>query len=250
MLNDSTHCEHKALDAERRQNRNAELKAATLWLDGFDRAIPPVAYALNHEAEASRFYLFMKRAFDMVVALVALALLFPLLLLTALLIRLETPGPIFFTQKRVGRGLIFFNIYKFRTMHEHTPDTPLLVEDPVTGETRRPRVEEDPRLTKVGRILRVLSIDELPQLLNILWGEMSFIGPRPLTVDESLAIPTAAVCRYFVLPGLSGLAQLRDRAAVHGRSRFDSDIEYVSTRSFVLDLKLFFQSFSRFYHRH
>lgn len=238
------------MDAKKLQRRHAELKTATIWLDGFDRAIPPVAHALNHDAELRRFYLLTKRLFDLVVASVAILLCAPIFLITAVAIRLESRGPVFFLQKRVGRGLIYFSIIKFRTMYADTPDMPFLVEDPVTGEKRRPRAEEDPRLTRVGKVLRTFSIDELPQLFNILWGEMSFIGPRPLTVDESLAIPTAAVCRYFVKPGLSGLAQIRDRSAIHSGSRFDSDIEYVRVRSFWLDLKLFFQSFSRFYHRH
>jgi len=147
----------------------------------------------------------MKRVFDIVVAFLGLSLLLPLLLLVAFLIKLDTPGPIFFRQERIGKRFRPFFIYKFRTMGHDAPQKGGLI-----------TIGADPRITRMGRILRKTKIDELPQLLNILKGEMSFVGPRP------------EVSRYVemfrrdyeeilnVLPGITDIASLkyRDEAEV------------------------------------
>jgi lipopolysaccharide/colanic/teichoic acid biosynthesis glycosyltransferase len=149
--------------------------------------------------------LIMKRVFDIVVAFLELSLLFPLLLLVAFLIKLDSPGPIFFRQERMGKGFRPFVIHKFRTMAHDSPRT-----------GRSITVGADPRITRLGRILRKTKIDELPQLFNILRGEMSFVGPRPEVphyvelfrqdYEEILSIP----------PGITDLASLkyRDEAEV------------------------------------
>jgi lipopolysaccharide/colanic/teichoic acid biosynthesis glycosyltransferase len=215
--------------------------------EAIDPHIIPTAFALNSYIKNRYIYLLFKRTFDLSVGSIAIVLLLPLFVLIAIAIKLESRGPVFFVQARVGRGLIFFNIFKFRTMHADTLPVPMFLKDQKTNELRRPNIEEDARITKVGRILRAFSLDELPQLMNILSGDMSFIGPRPLTIDESLKVPTEAICRYKVKPGLSGLAQVRNRSAVHSSSRFNGDIEYVIKKSVFFDLKLFFISFTKFY---
>ncbi len=159
----------------------------------------------------------MKRLFDIVMAVLGLLLLFPLLLLVALLIKLDSPGPIFFRQERIGKKLRPFFIYKFRTMvHDASCKGGLIT------------VGADPRITRVGRILRKTKVDELPQLINIVKGEMSFVGPRPEVpryvelfrqdYEEILNVP----------PGLTDLASLRyrDEAEVLQRAENPED-EYI-----------------------
>jgi len=155
-------------------------------------------------------HLSMKRAFDIVVSLAALVLMFPLLLLVAIIIKLDSPGPIFFRQERMGRGFRPFFIYKFRTM---TPDAPARGR-PIT-------VGNDPRITRVGRFLRKTKIDELPQLINVLKGEMSLVGPRPEVPRyvEIFRKDYEEVLR--VRPGITDMASLkyRDEATLLGRSQ-------------------------------
>lgn len=214
---------------------------ADLHAEAFDANVLPTANALNSFCKNKYCYTFFKRLFDLVTSLVGILVLMPLIVLIAVVIKIESPGPVFFVQARVGKGLIFFNIFKFRTMYADSIPIPMYVNNPETNEMRRPSIKEDARITKFGAILRSLSLDELPQLLNILLGEMSFIGPRPLTIQESLNVPTEAICRYAVKPGLSGLAQIRNRSAMHSESRFAGDIEYVLKNSTLSLLWLFSQ---------
>jgi lipopolysaccharide/colanic/teichoic acid biosynthesis glycosyltransferase len=238
------------VDAKKLNRITAALGEATLQSEAFDSNVLPTAFALNTYQSNKHLYVFSKRVFDIVLASIGFVILLPLFALIAVAIKIETPGPVFFIQSRVGKGLVFFNIIKFRTMYSETPSTAVFINDPVTNEIRRPTINEDARITRVGRMLRALSLDEIPQLFNILLGEMSFIGPRPLTIEESLKVPTEAICRYWVKPGLSGIAQLRNRSAIHTGSRFNGDIEYVMKRSSSLDLKMFFKSLTKFYNKY
>jgi putative colanic acid biosysnthesis UDP-glucose lipid carrier transferase len=177
----------------------------------------------------------VKRALDILVALVALLLFLPLLLLVGVLIRAETPGPALFRQKRSGLGGRPFTIYKFRTM--------TVVED---GDTVRQATKDDARVTPTGAMLRKFSIDELPQILNVLKGEMSLIGPRPhaLAHDEAWAQAAPNYARRFrAKPGLTGWAQVcghrgevTDIQAVIDRVNADND--YIDNWSMSLDLKI------------
>ena len=181
----------------------------------------------------------LKRAFDIGAAGVALIVLTPFLLLVALLIVLESPGPALFLQRRGGVFGRPFLIYKFRTMR--TIDDGRVVDQ---------AVQNDPRVTRVGAILRELCIDELPQLINVLRGEMSLVGPRPHAVahDDMFAdIDPRYPHRRRARPGLTGLAQVSgcrglaaDAASVRARTGFD--IEYVDNWSLVLDLKIIFKT--------
>lgn len=190
-----------------------------------------------------------KRAFDIVAASLALLVAAPVLALIYLMIRCYDGGPSFFVQERVGERLQIFRIYKFRTMYHGVSDRPAAVVDGATGQLRRPSIDEDPRITPIGRFLRRWALDELPQIVNILRGDMSIVGPRPLTKAESFAIPPAGLRRYSVPCGLTGLAQLRDREVVASPSRFDSDLEYVERFGVMLDVGIILRTLLLFRQR-
>jgi lipopolysaccharide/colanic/teichoic acid biosynthesis glycosyltransferase len=202
---------------------------------------------------------YVKRGFDITLALVALLLLWPAFLLLALLIRLDSPGPAFFVQKRVGKDGRLFNILKFRTMSHALDDTAhrKLMQAFVRGDTtelasfmgRRQnagRIEPEPvykpfaesQVTRIGRILRKTSLDELPQLLNVLKGEMSLIGPRPNVPWEVEAYKAWHRDRLGVLPGITGLAQVQGRSALDFDTIARYDIRYVRRISLGLDLRI------------
>ena len=175
-------------------------------------------------------YLKIKRSIDFIMALVGLIVLSPLFLLLVVAIKIDSPGPVLFKQKRVGIHKIHFNILKFRTMRIDTPkDTPThLLENP------------DQWITRVGRFLRRTSLDELPQIINILRGELSIIGPRPALWNQFDLI--AERDKYGVnsiYPGITGWAQIngRDELPIKVKARFDG--EYVDRRGFIFDLKIF-----------
>ncbi|MCC2643863.1 MAG: hypothetical protein K0S45_4276 [Nitrospira sp.] len=181
-------------------------------------------------------YGLLKSLFDLAGAGTGLILAGPLMLLIALAIKLDSPGPVIFSQKRCGKGGKEFRMHKFRTM---VPDAEQRQKDlrghnDVDGPMFK--LEEDPRITRMGKILRKTSLDELPQLLNVLRGEMSLVGPRPLAYDEMKFCPTWRDVRLSVHPGLTGLWQVTAR----NRNRFSEwiryDLEYVRRHSLLLDL--------------
>lgn len=176
-------------------------------------------------------YKYVKRIIDVFLSLVAILILFPMFILIAFLIKLESPGSIFFKQERAGIDQNSFHIYKFRTMRCDAPnDTP-------TWMLNNP----NQYITNIGSILRKLSIDELPQLINILRGEMSLIGPRPVVWNErDLINERENLGAFSVLPGLTGLAQIngRDELDYMEKARFDA--EYVKNQTFWFDVKIFF----------
>lgn len=167
----------------------------------------------------------MPRAFDIVVSALALLALSPLLLLAALAIRLEGGGPVLYRQRRVGRGGREFELLKLRTM--------VAGSDPVGVGTAVTR--DDPRVTRVGRILRRTSLDELPNLVNVLRGEMAIVGPRPTIPAQVTAYTPRQRRRHEVRPGLTGWAQVQGRAGIPWEERIELDVEYVDRRSARLD---------------
>ncbi len=192
----------------------------------------------------------IKRGLDVVLALIGLALLLPMLILVAIAIKMDSPGPVFFIQNRVGRGNRLFGIYKFRSMQ--------VVDCDRAG--NRSTSRDDDRLTRVGRIIRATSVDELPQILNILKGEMSFVGPRPHALG-SLAgdmlfweIDERYWHRHACKPGLTGLAQIRGfRGATLSQAdltnRLQADLEYVSGWTFWRDLSILLATLRVVVHR-
>jgi lipopolysaccharide/colanic/teichoic acid biosynthesis glycosyltransferase len=182
-----------------------------------------------------------KRLLDVLAAATMLVLLAPLLVLVALVIRLESHGQVIFRQARVGRNGVPFTIYKFRTM---IPDRRKHAA-PISGEDRRKRhkSERDPRVTGVGRFLRRSSIDELPQLFNILKGDMSFIGPRPELPQIVDNYEDWQLQRHLVTPGLSGWWQVVGRSDLPMHENTELDIYYVVNQSFILDAKIVLLTF-------
>ncbi len=169
----------------------------------------------------------VKRALDVVASAGALAVGWPVLLGIALAIRRTSPGPILFRQERAGRYMQPFIMYKFRTMRADAA--------PYGASPGSP---EDPRLTRVGRWLRETSLDELPQLWNVLKGEMSLVGPRPLYMSQARAFTARQRRRLEVRPGLTGLAQVRGRGEVPHQEKLDIDVQYVERMSLRLDLSI------------
>jgi lipopolysaccharide/colanic/teichoic acid biosynthesis glycosyltransferase len=179
-----------------------------------------------------------KRMVDVVGALLLLLVTSPILLVAALLIRLEGPGPVFFIQRRSGRFGREFWMFKLRTM---VPDAERfqdrLAESPASGSFLK--LEKDPRITRVGRFLRRYSIDEIPQFLNVLKGEMSLVGPRPLLPCDVRTFPRDARARRFdVPPGMTGLWQVSGRSQTGDDERMALDREYVERWNLRLDLTI------------
>jgi lipopolysaccharide/colanic/teichoic acid biosynthesis glycosyltransferase len=186
-----------------------------------------------------------KHLFDLGVGLLCLVVLSPLLAAVAVLVRLTTPGPALFRQTRIGLGGRPFVLYKFRTMYDGSPNDihreyvrKLLTdaEPPAGGRQGLYKLEDDARITPVGRLLRRLSIDELPQLFNVIRGEMSLVGPRPALPWEAELMAPAHSQRFLVLPGLTGLWQVSGRSSLTMRQALDLDVDYVRRQSFLLDL--------------
>ncbi len=185
------------------------------------------------------------RALDIMVAAVALVLLSPVLLIIAIIIRLESPGPAVFRQRRLGRGVKPFTVNKFRTMRQgSTHDAHRkFVQSLIAGEAPpavegqpRFKMAADPRITRVGRLLRKTSLDELPQLWNVLWGDMSLVGPRPPISYEVERYPAHWFARFQVKPGLTGLWQVSGRCELTLDQMIELDLEYVQRRSLLLNV--------------
>jgi undecaprenyl phosphate N,N'-diacetylbacillosamine 1-phosphate transferase len=177
----------------------------------------------------------VKRAVDLAVSSITLILASPLLVVIAAAIRVESCGAVVFRHKRLGRGGKPFMLYKFRTMTEHAPDF-----RNCDGSTFNS--PDDPRVTRVGRILRRASLDELPQLFNVLAGTMSLVGPRPDQFDQARYYSRAEWLRVAVKPGITGLAQISGRNAISWAERKQIDLEYVARQSLALDLKILWRT--------
>jgi lipopolysaccharide/colanic/teichoic acid biosynthesis glycosyltransferase len=182
----------------------------------------------------SRRYRVSKRAFDLVVAAVLLVLAAPVLALCAAAIRLDTPGPLLFGQQRTGRNGRRFRMWKFRTMVANAEDLKASLAHLNVLPLPDFKVPDDPRITRVGRFLRATSLDELPQLINVLRGEMSLVGPRP-TSFPATTYELWHTRRLEVAPGLTGLWQLQGRNAMSFDDRLRLDIQYIRRASLAFD---------------
>lgn len=198
-------------------------------------------FTLVEIINCSMYRSFFKPLLDWITALFALILLLPLFLFVAILIKTDSVGRVFFIQERLGKNGGVFKVFKFRSMTVNQSNT-------VNQGSKL--YENDPRITKVGRFIRKTSIDELPQLINILKGDMSFIGPRPPVTyfpkkyDEYSDFEKQ---RFKVKPGISGLAQVRCREVHDWDINIPIDVEYVNNYSFAFDLKLFLSSLFFFF---
>lgn len=174
---------------------------------------------------------FFKRFFDFVLSLIAIIILSPVYIIVAILVRVKLGSPVIFTQDRPGKDEKIFKMYKFRSMTSETDEEGNLLPDEV-------------RLTSFGKKLRSTSLDELPELFNILKGDMSIVGPRPLLVKYLPLYNDFQKHRHEVRPGLTGWAQVNGRNAISWEDKFRLDVEYTEKCSFFMDLKIFFKTIS------
>ena len=179
---------------------------------------------------------YIKRILDFILSLIALIVLSPVLLVVAILVRIKLGSPIIFKQQRPGKDEKIFTLYKFRTMTDKKDENGNLLPD-------------SERLTKFGKVLRSTSLDELPELVNILKGDMSIVGPRPLSIQYLPYYNEKERHRHDILPGLTGLAQINGRNTLQWEERFKYDLEYVNNVSFKSDVKIILLTIKRVFKR-
>jgi lipopolysaccharide/colanic/teichoic acid biosynthesis glycosyltransferase len=207
------------------------------------RIFPPLTHtwAASHRWRHSA-YVFSKRVLDVLAALIGLILCAPLFLIAAIAIKLDSAGSVFFCQRRCGKGGREFTMIKLRSMcagaeqmrvtvlHLNYMDGPMF------------KAHDDPRVTRVGRILRRASLDELPQFINVLLGQMSLVGPRPLVREEMEGYPAWRAMRLSVRPGITGLWQVKARSSESFADWLEYDSEYVKNQSFRQDFRIMWQT--------
>jgi len=198
--------------------------------------VPP-----RHVCLFRRGYRISKRVFDLTLCVMSLPIFLPVVAVCAVLIWLNDPGPIFFRQKRTGKGGRRFTMYKFRTMVTNAEELKLTYAH--LNELSWPdfKITDDPRVTSIGRFLRKTSLDELPQIINVFKGDMSLVGPRPTSFDAS----TYALWhteRLEVLPGITGLWQVSGRSNLDFDDRLRLDVAYIENQSLWLDIKILFRT--------
>ena len=181
---------------------------------------------------------FCKRIFDIFITLPVVVILLPVFVVVSMAIRLTSRGPVIFKQERAGKAGRPFVFYKFRTMKSGI--------DPFGPS---PKSGEDPRLTRVGKFLREYSLDELPQLFNVLKGDMTIVGPRPLYVSQMAEWDERQKKRLLVKPGLTGLAQISGRGQLTREEKLELDVKYVEKTSFWLDTKIILATIARVFRR-
>lgn len=179
---------------------------------------------------------YIKRLLDFILSLLALIILSPVLLITALLVRIKLGSPVIFKQKRPGLNEKIFTLYKFRTMTDKKDEEGNLLPD-------------SERLTKFGKMLRSTSLDELPELINILKGDMSIVGPRPLLVEYLELYNEEQKHRHDVRPGLTGLAQISGRNSITWEEKFKEDIQYIENISLIEDIKIILKTVTKVFNR-
>ena len=172
---------------------------------------------------------YIKRILDFILSLIALIVLSPVLLVVAILVRIKLGSPIIFKQQRPGKDEKIFTLYKFRTMTDKKDENGNLLPD-------------SERLTKFGKVLRSTSLDELPELVNILKGDMSIVGPRPLLIRDMLFMTDEQRKRHTVRQGLTGLAQINGRNNINWEEKLEYDLQYIKNITFVGDVKIIFKT--------
>ncbi|MFQ6878794.1 MAG: sugar transferase [Oscillospiraceae bacterium] len=182
-------------------------------------------------------YLKIKRVIDIILSIILLCILWPFMLIAAVWVRLESKGPVIFKQRRPGYHQVIFSIYKFRTMRTEVKD-----------KSGRALTDQE-RLTKSGDFLRKTSIDELPQIINILKGEMSFIGPRPFLINDLETYNNEQLIRFDVLPGITSWTAIHGRNNQTIQDKYNQEIYYVKNISFKLDMEIFFKTIALVFSR-
>jgi sugar transferase EpsL len=180
----------------------------------------------------------LKRGLDILICLLSIVFLLPVLVTIAMAVRLSSKGPAIFRQERAGKDGKPFTFYKFRTMRIDT--------DPFGSS---PKSGDDPRLTRIGRFLREYSLDESPQLYNVLRGDMSIVGPRPLYVSQMAEWDDRQKKRLLVKPGITGLAQITGRGGLTREEKLELDVKYVESAGFLTDIKIIIITLGRVFRR-
>lgn len=206
--------------------------------------------SLNIEKDLSKnnylrinFYEFIKRILDIILSLTGLIIASPIFLIVGICIKLDSKGPIFFSQKRIGLKGKEFNMYKFRSMVINAEELKAKLKGQNEMSGPMFKMKDDPRITRVGKFIRKTSIDELPQLINVLKGEMSLVGPRPSLPDEVKEFEPWMLKRLNVKPGLTCYWQVMGRNNIEFNEWMQLDIKYVNERNIWIDIKLIFKTF-------
>lgn len=198
----------------------------------------------THSVKPKPIYDFVKRVFDIVCSLIGLIVLSPVFIIISILIKTTSEGPVFFAHKRVGKGGKTIKIYKFRSMVTNAEELIKQFTPEQKAEYEKNfKLENDPRVTKVGKFMRKTSLDELPQLINILKGDISVVGPRPVMDVETKIYGNYRNMLLSVKPGLTGFWAANGRSATTYTHRRAMEIYYVKNRSVLLDLKIIFKTF-------
>ena len=188
-------------------------------------------------------YKLVKRIMDVILSLIGLVVLLPVFAIIALAIKIESKGPVFFKHTRIGRNGKIIKLYKFRSMVENAEDLiQKFTPEQMKEYKENYKLTDDPRITKIGKILRKTSLDELPQLINIIKGELSIIGPRPVVQDELEKYGTNAERFLSVTPGLTGYWAANGRSSTTYEERMKMELFYVDNLSFKLDIQVFFKT--------
>ncbi len=196
--------------------------------------------------QPNTFYLFIKRMADIIFSSIVILITLPLMLILAIIIKIESKGPVLFLQERVGKDGRIFKVYKLRTMNINT-------EDEGGGLITS---SNDPRITRIGKLIRGCSLDEFPQFLNVLKGDMSYIGPRPISTDEHLFVLKSLIDNskdipqgliHRVKPGITGWALLHGREKISYEDRFKLNAEYENNISLIFDAKIFLLTFKKYF---
>lgn len=192
----------------------------------------------KNKIHQAHFYNFTKRLFDIVASIIGLIILSPVFLIVAIAIKLDDNGPVFYNQQRIGENGKPFKMYKFRSMKVNADKylDDLIHKNEIDGAMFK--IKNDPRITRVGRFIRKTSIDEFPQLLNVLLGQMSIVGPRPPLPREVKMYTDYDWQRLYVRPGCTGLWQVTARNSVGFHEMVNIDLEYIQQRGFWLDIKI------------
>ena len=193
--------------------------------------------------ETKILYGLLKRSLDIIGSLIGLVLLSPIFLIVSVLIKIESNGPILFMQKRVGLNGKEFNMYKFRSMVVNAEELKEKLKDKNEMSGPMFKIKDDPRITKIGKFIRKTSIDELPQLVNVLKGEMSLVGPRPSLPNEVKEFKSWMLRRLDVKPGITCYWQVMGRNKIGFEDWMKLDVKYVEERNLLLDIKLIFKTF-------
>lgn len=200
-------------------------------------------FQLDERYTKSFHYYFIKRLIDIIFSLIGIILLSPMFIIVSVLIRIDSKGPVIFTQERVGKNGKHFKMYKFRSMIPDAEDH--LVELKEKNEMSGPmfKMKEDPRITEIGKFIRKTSIDELPQLFNVIKGEMSLVGPRPNLPKEVEKFNSYHKLKLLAKPGLTCYWQVRGRNEIGFEAWMKLDVKYIEERNTFIDLKLIWKTF-------